>query len=132
MKLDELIASFSHAYRLPDFPANEDGGYQLIFDELLSVECRREGIGAALLIASLAQLPDTLVQAAPILEKVMRHAYARMSSHRLILCLDSDHRLLAYQRLSIGAMSPAAFNQTLSCFVNQAEEFLRLAQSGAR
>lgn len=132
MKLDDLIAAFSQTYQLPDVSAGEDGSYQLVFDGVINLECRREGMGAALLITTLAQLPDTLVQATPMLEKVMHYAYARMSSHRLILCLDADHRLLAYQRLPISMMNAVAFSQAMSGFVNQAEEFLRLAQSGVR
>lgn len=132
MKLDDLIAAFSQTYHLSDVSAGKDGSYQLIFDGLINLECRREGIGTALLAATLAQLPDTLTQATPVLEKIMHYAYARMSSHRLILCLDADHRLFAYQRLPISTMNAVVFSQTMSNFVNQAEEFLRLAQSGVR
>ena len=129
MKLDELLAAFSRTYNLADLSASEDGSYQLVFDETLNVECRREGLGTVVLIARLSQLPKTLVQARPTIEKVMQRAYGRMGSHRAILCLDQEHQLFVYQRLSISTMSAVIFSQTLSRFVNQAEEFLRLVQA---
>ena len=125
------MASFSRTYDLNNLSADKDGNYQLVFDEKINVECRSEGPNTALLIAQLARLPDDPAQATAVLEKVMHHAYTRIKTCRLLLCMDKSRRLFAYRRLAINTMNAVAFDQTLSRFVNQAEEFLRVAQAGA-
>ena len=70
-----------------------------------------------------------MVQARPVLEKVMRCAYAQMATHRLILCLDKEQSLFAYRRLAVSTISTSAFNEALSTFVNQAEEYLHLLRA---
>ena len=131
MTLDQLLAAFSRTYDLGNLSADKDGNYQLVFDDKVNVECRHEGPSVALLIARLAKLPDDPAQATAVLEKVMHHAYTRIKTCRLLLCMDKNRCLFAYQRLALNAMNAVAFDRALSHFVNQAEEFLQVAQAGA-
>lgn len=124
MTFDELLETLGRKLGVKDLPREADGGCTLRFADGIRARLFTQGRNRLFLEGELATLPRSPAESEQVLRQALGRAMVRLRERPEIVALDeTGERLVMYRRLELDGLGHQSFEQELTEFLDQVEQW---------